>query len=109
MVRSPLRFFADFADGRLAPRDSCRQLRNEPGTDSVVLAHRRTGSGLPIKDMRQLKIDSASRVEALQQVVHYDREALKRRSTWFTVTGKRCKTGSWHQRSWTAPATISSG
>jgi len=37
---------------------------------------RRSGPGSPIKDMRNKGIYSASRVEALQQVVHYDREAL---------------------------------
>jgi hypothetical protein len=37
---------------------------------------RRSGPGSPIKDMRNKGIYSASRVEAPQQVVHYDREAL---------------------------------
>ena len=36
---------------------------------------RRSGPGSPIKDMRDKGIYSASRVEAPQQVVHYDREA----------------------------------
>jgi len=36
----------------------------------------RSGPGSPIKDMRQPGIYSASRVEAPQQVVHYDWEAL---------------------------------
>jgi len=37
---------------------------------------RRSGPGSPIKDMRDMGLYSASRVEASQQVVHYDREAL---------------------------------
>jgi len=37
---------------------------------------RRSGPGSPIKDMRNKGICSASRIEAPQQVVHYDREAL---------------------------------
>jgi hypothetical protein len=37
---------------------------------------RRSGPGSPIEDMRNKGTYSASRVEAPQQVVHYDREAL---------------------------------
>ena len=37
----------------------------------------RSGPGSPIKDMRNKGTYSASRVEAPQQMVHYDREALQ--------------------------------
>jgi hypothetical protein len=41
-----------------------------------IYMSRRSGPGSPIKDMRNKGICSASRVEAPQQVVIHDREAL---------------------------------